>query len=149
MRIVLLSVVARAACALVCDFIKAWANPVRVVLLGTCICLAFMTGFFFHKMWVSRKEKPIRPPSYVGVPRVVGKGDEKFLDDLFQQQDKKGQGEKNPEAKTGNDVATAESDAKPVRRAELIVDTSRVRRAELVVNRGVLERGELVRPKPR
>jgi hypothetical protein len=32
-----------------------------------------------------------------------------------------------------NDVATAQSDANPVRRAELIVNTSRVRRAQLIV----------------
>jgi hypothetical protein len=147
MRIVLPSVDARAAGALVYDAIKAWAKPVHVAFLGTCVCLAFITGFFFYKIEVSRREKSIGQPRYVGVPQVIGKGDEKFLDDLFQQQNQKGEREKNPEAKISNDVTTAQSDTKPVRRAELIVNTSRVKRAELVVNKRVLERGELVRPK--
>ena len=99
MRIVLPSVDARAAWAPVCDAIKAWARLVGVVFLGTCICLAFMAGFFFHQIEGSRSEKSISQPSYVGVPRVVGKGDEKFLDDSFQQKNQKGQGDKNPESK--------------------------------------------------
>lgn len=146
MRIVLPSLDAIATAALVCVSIKAWAKSVRVALLGTCICLAFVTGFIFHKAEVSRGKNSIGKPSYAGVPRVVGKEDEKFLDDLFQQQNQSVQQETNPVVKLDNDVATAQGDAKPVRRAELIVNASRVRRAQLVVNGRVLERGELVRP---
>lgn len=141
MRIVLPSLDARAGAALVCDAIKAWAKPVCLALLATFVCLAFITGFFFHKIEVPRREKTISQPSYVGVQQVVGQDDEKFLDDLFQQQNQRRNREKSSEAEISNDVATAQSDIKPVRRAELVVNTSRVRRGELIVNSRVLERG--------
>jgi hypothetical protein len=65
-------------------------------------------------------------------PRL-SKEDHKFLDDLFQEQNLE------------NQRATAQSDSKPVPRAQLIVNTSEVKRAQLVVNNRVVERAELVR----
>ena len=53
----------------------------------------------------------------------------------------------NLEIKPGQSVAKAESDAKPIPRAELVVNTSEVRRAQLVVNSRVVERAEPVRSK--
>ena len=108
-----------------------------------------MTGFFIHNIEVSQSKKSISTPGFVGVPRVVGKEDEKFLDNLFQHQNQSVQQEANPGATLGNDVATAQGNGIPVRRAELIVNISKVRRSQLVVNRRVLERGEIVRPKYR
>jgi hypothetical protein len=146
MRIVLPSVGAIAAGALVCVSIKSWAKTVCVAVHGICVWLAFVTILFIEGK-VSRRENSVSTPSYIGVPRVIGKEDEKFLDNLSQQQNQNAQREANPGAKLGNDVATAQIAAKPVRRAELIVNSSRVRRAQLVVNRRVSERGEFVRPK--
>ena len=73
--------------------------------------------------------------------------DQKFLNDLFRQQEQNDQREENLEIKPGQSVARTESEAKPVPRAELVVNTSEVRRAQLVVNSRVVERAELIRSK--
>ena len=65
----------------------------------------------------------------------MSKEDHKFLDELFQQQNQDNERETNPVAKSGQNVVKAESDSKPVPRAELIVNTSEVKRARLVVLR--------------
>lgn len=73
--------------------------------------------------------------------------DQKFLNDLFRQQEQNDQRKENLEIKPSQSVAATERDAKPVPRAELVVNTSEVRRAQLVVNSRVVERAEPVRSK--
>ena len=130
-----------------CIMVKVWAKPVLVVVLGTCICLAFVALIIVHKGEVlARRGNFAGSLNYCEVPQVISKEDHKFLDDLFQQAIQDNQRQTNPVANPG-DVAEAESDSKPVPRAELIVNTSEVKRAQLVVNSRMVQRAELVRPR--
>ena len=108
---------------------KTMGKPVLVVVLGACICLAFVALVVVHKGdMTAQRGDSARASNIRDVPQAISKEDHKFLDDLSQQ---KGQ----------------ERDSKPAPRAELIVNTSEVKRAQLVVNGRVVERAQLVRPR--
>lgn len=146
MSIILPSVGLFAAGVLVCILFKACAKPVLVIVLGICLCLAVVTLLFIHKgEAISQRGNSVGILN--NVPRLISEEDQKFLNDLFRQQDQNARREENLESKPGQNVGGTESDAKPVPRAELVVNTSEVRRAQLVVNRRVVERAELIRSK--
>ena len=148
MSIILPSVGLLAAGVLVRILFKACAKPVLGIVLGICLCLAFVTLLFIHKgKAISQRGNSVGTLNNSDVPRLISEEDQKFLNDLFRQRDQNAQREENLESKPGQNVAGTESDAKPVPRAELVVNTSEVRRAQLVVNRRVVERAELIRSK--
>ena len=148
MNIILPTMATLSAATLMCILVKAWAKPVFVVVFGACICLAFVALIIVHKGEVlAQRGNFAGSLKYCELPQVISKEDHKFLDDLFQQQIQDDQRQTNPVANPGQNVAEAESDSKPVPRAELIVNTSEVKRAQLVVNSRVVERAGLVRPR--
>jgi hypothetical protein len=131
-----------------CILVKIWAKPVLVVVFGACICLAFVTFIIVQKgAVIAQWGNSADTLNFCDIPQAISKEDHKFLDELFQQQNLDNQRETNPAVKPGQNVAKAQSDSKPVPRAELIVNTSEVKRAQLVVNNRVVERAELVRPR--
>jgi len=94
---------------------------------------------------ISQRENSVGTVYYCRVPRAVSEEDQKFLNDLFEQQNQADKRKAN--LSLGQNVASAESDLRAVPRGELIVNTSEVRRAQLVVNSRVVERAELIRRK--
>ena len=146
MSIILPSVGLLAACVLVYLLLKARPKPIQAIFFWTWMFLVFVAFLFIYKKTVtSRRENSVGTVYYCRVPQAVSEEDQKFLNDLFEQQSHDDQRKAN--LGLGQYVAPAESDLKTVRRAELIVNTSEVRRAQLVVNSRVLERAELVRRK--
>ena len=113
--------------------VKARAKPVFVVVLGACICLAFVALIIVHKgEGIAQRGNSAGTLNYCDIPKAISKEDHKFLDDLLQQQNQANQQRTNPIAKPGQNVGEADRDPKPVPRAELIVNTSEVKRAQLV-----------------
>ena len=148
MNIVLPSAGLLAFGVLVFILFKASTKPVLGIVLGICLCLVFVTLLLIRKgETISQRGNSVGTLDDRGVPRLVSDEDQKFLDNLFRQQKQDDQREVNLEVKPSQSIAKAESDAKPVPRAELIVNTSEVRRAQLVVNSRVVERAEPVRSK--
>ena len=148
MSIILLSVGLLAAGVLVCILFKACAKPVLGIVLGIFLCLASVTLLFIRKgEAISQRGNSVGTLNNRDVPRLVSEEDQKFLNDLFRQQEQNNQREQILEVKPLQSVASAERDANPVPRAELVVNTSEVRRAQLVVNSRVVERAEPVRSK--
>src|SRR5271169_5938473 len=124
-----------------CILVKIWAKTVLVVVFGGCTCLAFVTLIIVQKgAVIARWGNSADTLNFCDIPQVISKEDHKFLDELFQQQNLDNQRETNPAVKPGQNVAKAQSDSKPVPRAESIVNTSEVKRAQLVVNNRVVER---------
>jgi hypothetical protein len=70
------------------------------------------------------------------IPKAVREEDHRFLDDLFQKQNQDLSG-----------ITNAQSDAKRVPRAKLIVNSSEVKRAQLVVKNATVKRAELIQPR--
>ena len=126
--------------------VKVWAKPVLIVLLGACVGLVFVTLVILHKGAVITQKANSAGTANFG-DQAISKEDHKFLDDLFQQQDRDDGRPMTFPAEPGQNLAKAESDSKPAPRAELIVNSSEVKRAQLVVNRPTVERAELVRPR--
>ena len=126
---------------------KAWAKPVLGIVLGTCVCLVLVASLFLRKgEAICQSGNSLGTFSYRGVPRTVSAEDQKFLNDLFEQQ-KQDEQEADFEADHGGNVAGAKSSSKPVPKGELIINTSEIKRAQLVVNSRLVKRAELVRPK--
>jgi len=131
-----------------CILVKIWAKPVFAVVFGACTCLALVTSIIVQKgALIAQWGNPADTLNFCDIPQAINKEDHKFLDDLFQQRNLDNLRETNPAAKPGQNVTKAQSDPKPVPRAELIVNTSEVKRAQLVVNNRVVERAEPVRPR--
>ncbi len=129
-----------------CILVRVWVKPVLVVNLGACICLALVTLIIAHKGDViAQRGHSAGNLNFCDVPQAITTEDQKFLDAVFQQQNQDDQRQTSPVAKSGQTGAKAESDSKPVPKAELIVNTSEVKRAQLVVNSRVVERAEQVR----
>jgi hypothetical protein len=146
MSIIVTSVSLLAACVLVYLLLKARPKSIRAIFFWTWLFLVFVAFLFIYKKAViSRRENSVGTVYYCRVPQAVGEEDQKFLNDLLEQQSQTDQ--RKAHLGLDQNMASAESDLKTVRRAELIVNTSEVRRAQLVVNNRVLERGELVRRK--
>jgi hypothetical protein len=119
---------------IMCFLVKMRAKPVLGVVFVACICLGFVTLFIAQKgAVIAQWGNSANTLDLRDIPQAISKEDHKFLDDLFQEQNLE------------NQRATAQSDSKPVPRAELIVNTSEVKRAQLVVNNRAVERAELVR----
>jgi len=71
-----------------CFLVKIWTKPVLIVLLGDCICLAFVTLIIVHKGEViAQKGNSAGTLNSCEVPQAISKEDYKFLDDIVQQQD--------------------------------------------------------------
>jgi hypothetical protein len=135
-----------AAGTLACILVKAWAKPVLVVVLGASVCLALVTLIIVYKGDVfAPRGNSAGTLDYSDVPLAISKEDHKFLDDLLQKQNQDNQRQTN--SVPGQNVAKAETDSKPVPRAELVVNTSEVKRARLVVNGRIVERAERVQPR--
>src|ERR1700760_2371151 len=148
MSIILLSVGLLAAGVLVCVLFKAYAKPILGIVLGIFLCLAFVTLLFISKgEAISQRGNSVDTLNNRDVPRLVSEEDQKFLNDLFRQQEQNNQREQILEITPRQSIASTERDAKPVPRAELVVNTSELRRAQLVVNSRVVERAEPVRSK--
>jgi hypothetical protein len=129
-------------------FVKAAAKPVVVVVLVACLCLVLATFIIVHKGDViAQKGNSGGTLNYCDVPSAISREDEKFLDDLLQEQNQENQQQTNPVGKLTQHVANSGSDSKPVPRAELIINTTEVKRAQLVINSQVVKRAELVRPR--
>jgi hypothetical protein len=94
-----------------CFLAKIWTKPVLIVLLGACICLAFVTLIIVRKGEViAQKGNSAGTLNSCEVPQAISKEDYKFLDDLVQQQDQDNERQTNPVAKPGQNVAKAERD---------------------------------------
>jgi hypothetical protein len=140
MNIILPSLGLLLACVLVWIF-KRWTEPVLGIVLGAGVCLTLMALLFLRKgEAISQRGNFGDTVRYGGVPRTVSEEDQKFLNDLFEQEKRD---------QEGTDVAGAKSAAKTVPRGELNINNSEIRRAQLVVNSRVVKRAELVRPKYR
>lgn len=115
-----------------CFCLKTWAKLVVVAVLG--VCLTFVTLIIVRQGGANaQKENSAGTLDSCAGPQAISKEDHKFLADLFQQQNQDNERPTNALAISGQNSAKTASDAKPVRRAELIVNSSKVKRAQLVV----------------
>jgi len=94
---------------------------------GVCVFVAFVT------VCVVRNREIIAQTVSSGTSQAVAKEDQKFLDDLFQNQSQESQ----------QQVDTPRA---PVAKTEFEMNSETVRRAELVVHSGTVRRAELVQP---
>jgi len=121
------------------------AKAVLAVLLGACICLAFVTLILVNTRDVLAETGPSAGTLRFGVvPQSTSEGDHTFLDDLFQQQSQNNQLPTNTISKPVQNVAKAEMDLNPAPRAELIVNTSKLKRAQLIVDSRMIKRAEVI-----
>ena len=95
-----------------------------LLMTGACAFVAFVT------VCVVRNREIIAQRVSPGISQAVAKEDQKFLDDLFQNQSQQ-------------QVDTARA---PVPKTEFELNNETVRRAELVVHSGTVKRAELVQP---
>jgi hypothetical protein len=108
------------------NFVKRWAKSILIIILGAYAGLTFVNIVAVHKgELIIQKGNIARTRDFSHPPLVINQEDQKFLDDLFQRQ--------NQENTFAQYAAKAESNSKPVPRAESIAGTSEVKRAQLVV----------------
>ena len=98
-----------------------------LLVTGAFVIVAFVT------VCIVRNREIIAERGSSGISQVVAREDEKFLDDLVQDQSQESQ----------RQVDTAHA---PVPKTDFEMNSETVRRAELVVNSGTVKRAELVRP---
>jgi hypothetical protein len=116
---------------------KIGAKPVLIAVVVSSVCLILVTVTILRKgEIIAQRANSLGALSYRSIPEAVREEDRRFLDDLFQMQNRDVSG-----------IAKAQNDSTQVPRAKLIVNSSEVKRAQLVVNNATVKRAELVQPR--